>query len=492
MAQVDAGQLEDLAEEALTSGEEEAALRRLLPAAERANSARLWQFTGLLQRALDLHSDAVRSFGIASRLAPEDSSIANGHARVALEAGVDAVSLYERAARLAPENGSVLLGLGAAMLAAGRGSDAEDLLDAVIARSPLWIEGHLQLAQLRAMLGKREEAAASIERALKAQPPEERLWTALLNLHVGQKSFADIDEIIGRAHHAGISDSLLLPFEAIAAAESGNSARAVALFDKMPAEARRAVAVWDVRHLLRTGRITEAIGLIDGELDGPRAAQFWPYASIAWRVAADPRWEWLEADGELVSTFDLTDRLPPLDRLADVLRSFHVAAGEYLDQSVRGGTQTDGPLLSRIEPEIRLLREVIVKAVEQYTAQLPPADAAHPTLRERRDRRVRFSGSWSVRLQRSGFHESHVHPQGWISSALYVSLPDPSGGDVAHGGWLKIGNPPPSLGLGLEPTQLIEPKPGRLVLFPSWMWHGTIPFDEGERLSVAFDVRSPN
>ena len=38
---------------------------------------------------------------------------------------------------------------------------------------------------------------------------------------------------------------------------------------------------------------------------------------------------------------------------------------------------------------------------------------------------------------------------------------------------------------------MIEPKPGRLVLFPSTMWHGTEPFAAGERLTVAFDVARP-
>ena len=46
------------------------------------------------------------------------------------------------------------------------------------------------------------------------------------------------------------------------------------------------------------------------------------------------------------------------------------------------------------------------------------------------------------------------------------------------------------LGLDLPPIRLIEPKPGRLVLFPSTMWHGTVPFAAGERLTVAFDVRA--
>jgi hypothetical protein len=40
----------------------------------------------------------------------------------------------------------------------------------------------------------------------------------------------------------------------------------------------------------------------------------------------------------------------------------------------------------------------------------------------------------------------------------------------------------------LPPFRTIEPKPGRLALFPSYMWHGTRPFAEGERMTVAFDV----
>jgi hypothetical protein len=96
-----------------------------------------------------------------------------------------------------------------------------------------------------------------------------------------------------------------------------------------------------------------------------------------------------------------------------------------------------------------------------------------------------------VRLRGAGFHANHVHPQGWISSAFYVRLPGRSENDSAEAGWLKIGEPPTDLAPDIGPTQMIEPRVGRLVLFPSWMWHGTVPFDNGERLTIAFDVRPP-
>jgi hypothetical protein len=35
----------------------------------------------------------------------------------------------------------------------------------------------------------------------------------------------------------------------------------------------------------------------------------------------------------------------------------------------------------------------------------------------------------------------------------------------------------------------VEPEVGRLVLFPSYMWHGTVPFSgDDHRMTIAFDV----
>jgi hypothetical protein len=103
---------------------------------------------------------------------------------------------------------------------------------------------------------------------------------------------------------------------------------------------------------------------------------------------------------------------------------------------------------------------------------------------------IRFSGSWSVRLTAGGRHSNHIHPAGWLSSAFYVALPDKARRGPEPAGWLTLGEVT-ELGLQLPPIRLIEPKPGRLVLFPSTMWHGTRAFQEGERLTVAFDVAAP-
>jgi hypothetical protein len=106
---------------------------------------------------------------------------------------------------------------------------------------------------------------------------------------------------------------------------------------------------------------------------------------------------------------------------------------------------------------------------------------------------VRFAGAWSVRLWSSGKHVTHMHPEGWMSSAFYVALPPSLGTPRADGGqagYIQFGQPPDELGLGLPPRRVVQPRPGRLALFPSYFWHGTVPFeDDAPRMTVAFDMQ---
>ena len=488
---VDANALAELAGKALEEGEEERALPLVERGAVRSRSALLWQWKALLERSLDEHELSLASFEEAARLAPADVSIAHGHARTAMEAGLDARPLYERALSLAPNDGQILVGMAAARAAMGEGDRAISDLQATVARAPAWLYGHEQLAQLIATQGRSSEATSSLEAALARFPNAPPLWDTLLNVQLRRGAYDTLKDIIGRARSARINSPEFAIYEGIHAAEFDAETYPRALFGEAPPHVDKALGRWRVRHLLRVGEIGAAVTLVDRELQRDQSAELWAYAATAWRLAEDPRSEWLEGDERLVQPIDLADTLPPLDVLADTLRSLHVAKGEYLDQSVRGGTQTDGPLLSRIDPVIRHLRRAIVGAVEGYVSQLPVQDDKHPLLRQRRDRRVRFSGSWSVRLRSGGHHSNHVHPLGWISSALYVALPDRAPTEAEDSGWFTLGEPDRNLGIDLPPWRKVEPKPARLVLFPSWMWHGTVPFADGERLTVAFDVAQP-
>ena len=248
------------------------------------------------------------------------------------------------------------------------------------------------------------------------------------------------------------------------------------------------VTLCRVRALLRQGRAAEAAEVALPHVTGPSAMTFWPYLSLAWRMTQDSRAEWLDGSPPWILSLDLAFGRRELADLADLLRHLHTLERPYAEQSVRGGTQTDRSILLRGEPQLQRLRRRLLEGVEAYVAGLPGHVEGHPLLGLRRDR-LRIEGSWSVRLAAQGYNVAHTHPVGWISAVFYVALPDPAQLGSAPAGWITFGEPPPELGLSLRAYAEVEPRPGRLVLFPSSMWHGTHPFQDGERLVVAFDLQ---
>jgi Putative 2OG-Fe(II) oxygenase len=168
-----------------------------------------------------------------------------------------------------------------------------------------------------------------------------------------------------------------------------------------------------------------------------------------------------------------------------LLLRLHRESVECIGQSVRGGTQTRWNLFDRPEPELAELHRALEALVADYLSGLPPRDEAHPLLRHK-GRPLRITTSWSIRLTGAGYHVSHFHPKGLVSSACYLRVPESDA--ETRQGWLELGVPPDDFAMPLAPLLSVKPEPGRLALFPSYLLHGTRRFSAGERMSVAFDV----
>jgi ectoine hydroxylase-related dioxygenase (phytanoyl-CoA dioxygenase family) len=86
---------------------------------------------------------------------------------------------------------------------------------------------------------------------------------------------------------------------------------------------------------------------------------------------------------------------------------------------------------------------------------------------------------------------NHVHSQGWISSCYYVRVPQVSADTTLQAGWLKLGETDLQLAHRERIGRMVQLREGMLVLFPSYIFHGTTAFDtDEERITVAFDVVS--
>ena len=444
----------------------------------------------LFLQKIDSTAAALRETEHVLKLNPNLSGALHLKARLELDGGCgNAVASYTKAKEHDPNDLSITQGLAAAIWNRDGAVAALHFLDAQLETQPEWINGWALRARIAWQSGQAEEALSGYQRACSRLPMNDMLWMRRLEDVAKMEGSSKSIEIA--LQRGGLLELPPLLRGALAEITStaGDLQNADALFDSL--SENQVPHISYVRHLIRKHQYAKALELAERHAMHFNDMDSWVYVWTLWRVLADPRLEWLEAQGRLVSYVDISEFQTLQGQLVQKLKQLHAQMAQHpFDQSPRGGTQTDGHLFARTDPEIVHLRSLVHDAVKQVVADLPPVDPAHPFLSGPRQS-VRYTGSWSIRLQNSGFHEAHYHSQGWMSSALYVALPDTLGTSANSAeGWLELGKPPHDLGLDLEPLALIEPKVGRLALFPSILWHGTRPFPAGERLTVAFDIKS--
>ncbi|HEX4846507.1 MAG TPA: putative 2OG-Fe(II) oxygenase [Novosphingobium sp.] len=434
--------------------------------------------------------EAERDLAAAVARFPGDPGLAFVHAQVRYERGYPAADLFARAEALAPDHPEIVRNYALALLSEGRRDAARARLEARLARHPDWLDGHKALATLNWTGGDQTGFSDHLAAACRAQPDNAALWLAwfrnLAQARQWQAASAVLDEA---ERHLGPRPDLAVSrlFVAVESA-APDAARHIAATAAIRGDV---ASLCRIRHALRQGDARTAEGEALPLTAGPSAALYWPYLSLCWRLLGDPRAEWLDRPADLIRSFDAGIDPAELAALADLLRGLHTASQPYIEQSVRGGTQTDRSVLLRHEPELQRLKARLLAVIRDYSEGLPPNDPAHPLLSAPRDGRLLIAGSWSVRLHRLGHNVPHTHAMGWLSTAFYVALPDPVAMGPAPAGHIAFGAPPPELGLDLAPYRTLAPQAGHLAVFPSTLWHSTVPFDDGERLVVAFDIRRP-
>lgn len=368
----------------------------------------------------------------------------------------------------------------------GRFDEAVEAYREAARIKPKLLDSHIVLANLLPQIGSPDPPLASFEEALRRAPGHGPLW---VQAFASARASGDFAQLLGWTE-AGLRrwgpDSMIRSYRAIALSALDRDAEALAAIDAVCA----ADPGFTMSHVTRAhillkrgdpARAAEAALVAVRAEPAQQAA--WALLSVAWRLLDDPREHWLCDYERLVMPLDVA--LDPA--LGPAIEARHVTAAHPPDQSLRGGTQTRGNLFETRDPVILATAGRLRDAIEARLRELPRDDRAHPFL-ARNTGRVAFPTSWSVRLRSAGNHVSHMHPAGWMSSAFYISLPE----EMADGtgrGCLTFGVPDAALGLDLPPRRVVQPREGRLVLFPSYLWHGTTPFEsERARLTIAFDM----
>ena len=455
-----------------------------------------WRFLSEVNANTQRWAAAFSAIENALLYAPDSRDLKLTRALLLEQQGNDRAALaeLETLAGEAEDSPQLLVHLAAQLCAAGRVEEAVAMLLRGLQRWPADAALHSQLARALWQRGDGLDAMRQILAAIEQQPRELHLRLVAADLLRNAGAADQALKLLERGLELAPDSAIFRTSIGVLLEGMDRLDAALPCLRDAWRRAPQSVAVRRnlVPALLRTGAAAEARSILDGLLaQFPDDQLLIAQRATALRMLGDAEYRRLYDYPRLVKSFALRPAAPFADigefnaAFARALAPLHRAAQHPLEQSLRGGSQTERHL-PRDNPVIAAFFAMLDAPIREYLNALHDADASHPLERRKREN-YRISGSWSVQLRPQGFHLDHVHPRGWLSSAYYVALPDVADAET-RAGWLKFGEPGMRIP-GVGPEHFVKPAEGLLVLFPAYMWHGTVPFANGAaRLTAAFDV----
>lgn len=393
----------------------------------------------------------------------------------------------------APETRLVLA---RALMAQGKLTLAQEAFEAAVILRPNFADAQRELAQLIWMrTADVGQALKHLDAALARAPDDLTLYSIRATVLEYAGEIGAARQTLARALARSPGDFELLRSAAHLAGEAGDVGAAVELAQRsvqaapVPLAAELVMAeAW-----LAAGEGLRAADMAQRAVFRAPQNQFaLAILATAWRLQDDPRYRRVYDYETLVGAYELPTpegwaNLPAfLADLTQALTGVHAYVSHPLSQSLRHGSQQTLKLNGENGAVIEAYMASARAVVAEHSARL---GQGNDPIRSRNTGASRMTGAWTVRLASQGFHSDHVHPMGWLSSASYISLPDEVADTETRAGWIKFGQPGVVTAPVLEAEHFVQPQPGRIVLFPSYMWHGTVPFSSTQpRLTVAFDA----
>lgn len=147
------------------------------------------------------------------------------------------------------------------------------------------------------------------------------------------------------------------------------------------------------------------------------------------------------------------------------------------------GYQSSGNIFLIDQPAIQEVKKIVENQIDYY--------------RKNSDSKATFISNWPenytlygwlIIMDNGGSLSGHMHKEGWLSGSLYLSRPErvyDSDGDIVFS--LHGSNYPKEE--KLFENKVINIEKGDMVLFPSSLFHATVPFEASEkRITLAFDI----
>ena len=439
----------------------------------------------------------------------------------------DAVASYQNALKLQPNMPDLQFNLGIALTQLYRLDEASNAYLQAIRIQPNFFEAHGNLGTILQRQGKLEEAIASYQQGLNINPQDARghfncgtalrdkgdLVAAITSYKKAIALFAnytDAHNNLGETlRDYGDMDAAVKSYQAALALNAShpnanyNMAEFLYLAKKydeaIPYFERSQLDDWQARSLycLYKAECFEAFKTkLDTISNNTRHTS--PFISTlathyAINFGIDNTYNFCKNAFDFVYQQPIAELAAPNSTLLKQL--LHDINNADIAERVQGmlvnGKQSAGNLFKRPEASFRALAALIKQQFLNYQHTFKDADCelilSFPN-------ELEFTSSWYVKMRQGGHLSPHIHEIGWLSGAVYLAMPTPK--DSSTEGAFEYGTHGddypivPPLQLSSFPTAQVMPKVGDIVLFPSSLFHRTIPFSANQdRICIAFDLK---
>lgn len=453
----------------------------------------------VLQKELGRHNDALSLYRLAIAIQPDHPGL-NYNFGLLLEITerfVQAAEAFQKALKANPNHALAHSSLGRIMKRLSRYKDSITHYRQAVLLAPSSADIKSQFALALHAAGDFDEAIESHHSAIEIEPHNVEYLCAYGFTLTAAQRYDEAIEVLDRALTLKPDDHAAFARKTLALEALGRAGEIISdlrlAFEKQPHVTNLGLSL--ARTLLQTGDAEAALDVCDQcfqQKPGLTAAI--GFRSVALRELGriEEAKSLVDLDGLILShKVSTPSGFASMDDFNAALTQHILAHPTLIEDppghATKSGRHT-GELLIEPKGPVAHLEQAIKTAVQRYMKVNPKRDE-HLFLAARPERWI--LNVWSVVLEAQGHQIPHIHRGAWLSGVYYAKVPDVvKRSSNSHAGWIEFGQPIANLNCKATPElRDIQPEEGLMLLFPSYFYHRTHPFDtEGLRISIAFDV----
>ncbi len=367
-----------------------------------------------------------------------------------------ALKIYEDLLRLNPGNFLLSTNLGNLYMAIGKISKAIDCFEVAFKKEPNHVSNLEALAIAYQDTGRNKEAIDCFKKVLELDEGKESARYHLARMLVRLNYYSEAIEHFDKTNY-GLSKSHLLE----CLYYLGDK-------DKFYEHYRE---------------------LINRKIINPLMASIGSHASIRFNLSNKEN-PFCSDPFNYIKKQNITDNNELNDDLISSILEFH-KSGESDPKSqplLSNGKQSSGNIFLNQRDDIQLLKKILENKVKNYLKEFSTSNEGFII---NWPKNFKIYG-WLVSISSGGKLSAHIHKEGWLSGSLYFKMPSKKTKNEGNIVFSLDGANYPTDGKKFD-KKSVDVNKGDLVLFPSSLFHHTIPFKSNEeRVTFAFDIIPQN